>query len=175
VPVDVVLELLVSGLLYENEDPVHQVAWSSADGGWQMPWVDTEDLLIDYDITDDDALRQDLVNAITIEQWVQRDPYAAAPHERDFTADVAKPAHPDDHQHLEYVPTQVVAEYLRFRYRHEHQPIMGVLWRSSVDADAEDCVLFVDNRGCVEAQPGWTENPDAWLGMLPSSLEFVTA
>jgi hypothetical protein len=92
---------------------------------------------------------------------------------REFTADVRKPAHPDDKQHLEYVPTQVVAEYLRYRLGDERGPVLGVLWRSSVDDGVDDCVLFVDNDGCSEATADWADDNTLLLGMVPGSLEIV--
>lgn len=336
-PVDVLLDAVVQGLRSEYEDPVQGVAWDSREGGWQGAKVhDTDALLLDLEITEDGDLLADLSSAIQVEQWCQRDPYAAAPHEaliwgwqgfrehvthrvrfmfldevdseaplgggeiaardmpaavrtaiahgqcamllaagttfwrarpfevddvprtakqmgsppdhlakvnrmtpagisafygassrdgalaevrayagnvelavaqfvtahellvidlrsapavpslfdadrrrlraahrflREFAADVALPARPDDGQHLDYVPTQVVAEYLRYRFRHEHAPVRGVLWRSSLDPSVDDCVLFVDNDGCAEATRSWTDGHH--LGLVPGTLEIV--
>lgn len=78
-PVEVILELIVDGLRYEYEDPIDQVLYSSADGGYQMPSSDTWDLLERHAVTDNGALLDDLVSAIQQEVWVDRDPYAASP------------------------------------------------------------------------------------------------
>ncbi len=94
---------------------------------------------------------------------------------RAFTADVATPAHPDDREHLDYVPTQVVAEYLKHRFQHPDGPVMGVLWRSSLDREVTCCVLFVDNAGCVAAEEGWQTNLRAWVGLIPNSVEHLPA
>ena len=91
----------------------------------------------------------------------------------DFAADVARPARPDDRQNLDYVPTQVVAEYLHQLLPHPHGQVMGVLWASSKDASVTDCVLFVNDGGCVQQGPGWDLDPDALLGLIPRSLRRI--
>lgn len=68
---------------------------------------------------------------------------------RDFTRDVAVPARPDDYEHIEYVPTQIVTELVRYQLKSPAGPISGVLWRSSKDLEATVCVLFVSNDECV--------------------------
>ena len=88
---------------------------------------------------------------------------------RGFAKDVAEVAHPDDKEHLEYVPTQVVAEYLKHVYEDPRGPVMGVLWRSSKDPKVTDCVLFVDNKGCVEHGPDWSNDESAFLALEPGS------
>ncbi len=336
-PVDVVLELVVPGLHSENEDPIEQVAW---EGGFTIDPTDTRDLLQEYEVTENGDLIDDIAEAIATTHWVDKDPYAAAPHEallwgwrgfrehvkhrsrymfldptdatapggngeiaidqmpaalraaidagglarllqagttyhrarpgpydpanppstagelgsppdanarnnrmtpagisafygastregalaevraysdspqlsigafvtardmlvidlvdlpavpsafdeprrhvrpailflREFATDVAVPAQPDDREHLEYVPTQVVAEYLKHRYEHPDGPVMGVLWRSSLNPDVIDCVLFVDNDGCTSVGPGWEANPKHWLALVPGSVEHL--
>lgn len=78
-PVEVILKLIVDGFRTEYEDPVEQVLYSSADGGYQMPMDDTWDLLSEYEITENEELFTDLLNAIQQDHWVQFDPYAASP------------------------------------------------------------------------------------------------
>src|SRR4051794_33898452 len=46
-------------------------------------------------------------------------------------------------------PPRFVAEYLKHRYEHPDGPVMGVLWRSSLDPDVTCCVLVVDKDGCT--------------------------
>ena len=78
-PVSVILDLIVDGFRTEYEDPVEQVLWSSADGGFQMALDDTYDLLETHEVTEDGELISDLATAIGQSEWVQRDPYAVAP------------------------------------------------------------------------------------------------
>jgi hypothetical protein len=91
---------------------------------------------------------------------------------RGFAADVALPARPDDREHLDYLPTQVVAEYLRQRFAHPDGPVMGLLWRSSLDPFVTDCVLFVDNDGCSSRREPWDDRPQD-LVLVDGSVEHL--
>lgn len=338
-PVDVILEAVVQGLRTEYGDPDNEgVAYSTADGGYQMLTIDTWDLLQDYEVTENGDLHADLSSAID-RRWCQRSPYQPSPHEalawgwrgfrehvmhraryafflptpdteqqrewgqvppvdvpdalvsavaaggltrvlpagrrwvrarvhsaredprapgelgspppqyaqtnrmtaagisafygadtqagalaevagyaqrgqhatvaewetarpmpvidlvdlppvpslfdpdlrhlrpalrflHGFAADVARPTRPDDEQHLDYVPTQVIAEYLRWAFPRPDAGelgVMGVLWRSSKDPDIACCVLFVPADECVESRPGWQEDPASWLALVPGT------
>lgn len=70
-----------------------------------------------------------------------------------FHLDVrAKVAH-DDRVHIDYVPTQVVGEYLRLLFRDEDgRPIDGVAWRSAQDPERRSMALFVGAEACVDAR-----------------------
>lgn len=59
----------------------------------------------------------------------------------DFITDVTKVADPRDIQDLDYIPTQVIAEHLRYDI-----PVDGILWRSTKDRDVTVCVLFLANE-----------------------------
>ena len=86
--------------------------------------------------------------------------------------DVARGAQPDEHEHLEYVPTQVVAEYLRRRFAHPDGPVMGVLWRSRLDRSVINCVLFIDNVGCTNVREEGDRRPQL-LELLDGSTEII--
>jgi hypothetical protein len=89
-----------------------------------------------------------------------------------FAADVRRPARPDDKEYLDYIPTQVVAEYFRqLMQDDEGNRAMGVLWRSALDPTVTNCVLFVDNEGCVEHRADWSSEATAWLGLIPGSIQ----
>ncbi|MBP0624019.1 HEPN-associated N-terminal domain-containing protein [Cupriavidus consociatus] len=71
---------------------------------------------------------------------------------RDFTAPIKK----DGREHIEYVPTQVVAEYLRFVHKgRKGRSIDGILYPSARNQDAEACVLFIGPDGACD--PGEDE------------------
>jgi len=92
----------------------------------------------------------------------------------EFSQDVSKPAQPDNREHLEYVPTQIVTEYFRHIYRTpEDEQIMGLLYRSSRLGGGTCCVLFVEAEGCVEPSPGWQAKSDHWLGLQLNSVATV--
>ena len=62
-----------------------------------------------------------------------------------FIENVRAPSPPDDKQNLEYVPTQVITEHLRYEIHDPAGPIEGIIWRSSKDPDVDVCVLFFEN------------------------------
>ncbi|MFC6238036.1 HEPN-associated N-terminal domain-containing protein [Longivirga aurantiaca] len=64
----------------------------------------------------------------------------------DFVKDVTEVASPDDRQNLEYIPTQVIAEHLRYDL-----PVDGILWRSSRDRDADVAVFFLTSAAMCDA------------------------
>jgi hypothetical protein len=71
---------------------------------------------------------------------------------REFLTDFTAPISKDGREHIDYVPTQVVAEYLRFLHRgRKGQKIDGILYNSSRKEDARACVLFIgsDEAGDV--------------------------
>ncbi len=75
----------------------------------------------------------------------------------DFTSPILK----DGREHIEYVPTQVIAEYLRFVHRgNKLRPIDGILYNSARHKGAQACVLFFGPDGSCD--PG-DENDAAAL------------
>lgn len=335
--VGVVLDLIVEGLRYEYEDPIEQVLYSSADGGYQMGSWDPWDLLERHPVTESADLFQDLASAIEQEAWVERDPYALAPadalrwgwqsfrkyvkhrrrytflvrdtsssygageiemdgvpaalaaaveaagqirvleagtqwwrvrvhkpgetygsaselgsppdthakdnrmtakgmgafygattdavaraevagyaeptdegtighftllrditvvdltsaadvpslfdaerrHERapiafmrDFVDDVARVAEPDDKQNLDYVPTQIVAEYFRYQLHGPAGPVAGILWRSSKNLSVTNCVIFAANEQMADS--GMATDSDL-IELEPASVRVIAA
>lgn len=69
---------------------------------------------------------------------------------RRFCADISEPIVPDDRIHVEYTPTQVVAEFIRMRFRDQAgNAVDGVLYPSSRRNDGRNLVLFL-NRAHIE-------------------------
>lgn len=81
---------------------------------------------------------------------------------RDFIQNVTKVADPDDSNQLDYIPTQVIAEHLRYDV-----PADGVCWRSTKDRDLTVCVLFVPNSAMADI--GY-EDHDAQLTLDGTTL-----
>ena len=77
---------------------------------------------------------------------------------RGFVGDLVAPVTKDGQEHIEYVPTQIVTEYLRHVFRTETgQQVQGVIYQSARVKDGTCCVLFVDNERCGDAKPGWQD------------------
>ena len=86
------------------------------------------------------------------ENWHLRDPVWFL---RGFVEDLAKPIEKDGGEHVEYVPTQIVTEYLRHVFRTETgDPVQGAIYKSARNGGGKCCVLFVGNDECCEAVPG---------------------
>ncbi len=67
----------------------------------------------------------------------------------DLRADLAKPISKDGLEHIEYVPTQVITEYVRHRLRNKgNDTIDGILYPSSKAVGREVVVFFADNDDC---------------------------
>lgn len=85
---------------------------------------------------------------------------------RDFIMDVTKVADPSDVQDLDYIPTQVIAEHLRYDI-----PVDGMLWRSTKDRDVTVCVLFLANN--TMADRGDTDE-QSQLELDPTSVTHIS-
>lgn len=80
-----------------------------------------------------------------------------------FAADLSRPV--DGTEHIDYVPTQVVTEYFRHRFRTEdREPVDGILYTSSRTGEGA-CVLFAENDDCG-SWDGSGPRPDAPLLVL---------
>ncbi len=67
-----------------------------------------------------------------------------------FRRELTQPVQKDGREHIEYVPSQVVTEYLRYRYRPTTGGrLSGILYPSSVLIGGNNCVLFISNADCV--------------------------
>ncbi len=93
-----------------------------------------------------------------------------------FVKDLAKPIK-KGRALIEYVPTQIVTEYLRHIFRTEagHR-VRGVIYQSARNGGGKCCVLFVRNKQCCNAKPGWQQDEETdrvlkkrkkyWLGLI---------
>jgi hypothetical protein len=68
-----------------------------------------------------------------------------------FVDEVRKRIARDQQEHIEYVPTQIVAEYFRHLYEHQTgQRVDGIAYRSAAVANGSNIVLFIVNEDCVD-------------------------
>lgn len=82
VDADDLLERIMDGIKAEYEDPANEMGWSSEEGGYIGSTIDKYELMDELDITENDALRDDLLNAIWIDEWCERHPYGLPKDER---------------------------------------------------------------------------------------------
>lgn len=70
---------------------------------------------------------------------------------RYFATAIAEPFVRDEQIHIEYVPTQVVTEWLRTRFDPgPGPPIEGVLYQSARCSSGINAALFIDNNGACD-------------------------
>ncbi|MHB8794829.1 MAG: HEPN-associated N-terminal domain-containing protein [Candidatus Nanopelagicales bacterium] len=84
---------------------------------------------------------------------------------QDFITDVTKIADPTDTQNLEYIPTQVIAEHMRYDL-----PVDGIVWRSTKDRDVTVSILFFPNESMAESG---SPDPEALLQLEPGTVTQI--
>lgn len=90
---------------------------------------------------------------------------------RGFIDDITAVAAPGEDQVLEYVPTQVIAEHLRYDL-----PADGIVWRSTKDPDVFSCVLFLPNSAMTSISSGPDpDSPTPQVGLDPDTVRFLSA
>jgi HEPN/RES N-terminal domain 1/RES domain len=68
-----------------------------------------------------------------------------------FVRDITKPIQKNGKEHTEYVPTQVVTEYLRYPFNmHRKYKIEGIIYRSAQKENCNSSVFFWDNNLSLE-------------------------
>jgi len=86
-----------------------------------------------------------------------------------FVAQLSQPARAQEYEQIDYVPTQIVTEYL-LRIFAKGQPVAGLLYPSALTGDTS-AVLDVPHDNCVDpAGPGW-DDEKLRLVLVPGSLE----
>jgi hypothetical protein len=90
-----------------------------------------------------------------------------------FMRDLGAPVTKDGREHIDYVPTQIVTEYIRHLYKHpDYGIVRGILYRSA-KGEGSCCVFFFDREQCCDIKRGWAEikepysaeKPKFWLGL----------
>jgi len=70
---------------------------------------------------------------------------------KEFLEDFTAPVRKDGREHIDYVPTQVVSEHLRFIHKtSDDASIDGIIYPSSKDYGKKAVVLFCENSSCSD-------------------------
>jgi hypothetical protein len=85
-----------------------------------------------------------------------------------FVDEVAKPIARDGHEHVDYIPTQIVAEYFRHLFRlADGSKLDGVIYPSSKSASGICYTVFCEQESCCDsptpAKPRWPFEPEPLL------------
>jgi hypothetical protein len=96
-----------------------------------------------------------------------------------ISREISRPIARDDRVHIEYVPTQVVTEYVRTALTIENRAVDGIRYRSSRRRVETALVLFADRDNLILEE---SEQPefyrlakDRWLRLVKASMKRVTA
>jgi len=96
-----------------------------------------------------------------------------------ISLEISRPIARDDRVHIEYVPTQVVTEYVRTALTVDGRRIDGIRYRSSRRAVKTALVLFADRENIVfekeEQGPFYYSAKDQWLRLQSATVSQVTS
>jgi len=94
---------------------------------------------------------------------------------RSFVNDLSKPIKKDDRVHTEYVPTQIVTEYVRHSFHMDSGPlIQGIFYPSSRARGHIACVLFFTREECGSPDSReFAEEKKQWLRFVPRSAKVL--
>jgi hypothetical protein len=76
----------------------------------------------------------------------------------DFADEISKSVARDQFEHIEYVPTQVVTEYLRFRFGAPGRSVHGLRYRSARQQGGVNLALFLGREDFVPEFPAGIES-----------------
>jgi len=101
------------------------------------------------------------------------DPHEAIRFLHRLADDISRPIARDDRVHIEYVPTQVVTEFLRTTKLPEGVNLDGIRYHSSRRDGGISLVLFADRRHVKGASGDPWPKPDPWLELVGRSERVV--
>jgi RES domain-containing protein/HEPN superfamily RES-like protein len=137
-------------------------------------------------VTERDAVILDLTRLpeapsifVELSDSLEYDPRVRLNFLHSISREISKPIARDDRAHIEYVPTQVVTEYVRTAVTIEGQPVAGIRYRSSRRRTETALVLFADQRNLVLEEAERPEfyhlRRDRWLRLSGVVRRKVTA
>ena len=84
-----------------------------------------------------------------------------------FSKAVSGPVDDPVRVHIDYVPSQVVAEYLRHVFRDDHgRPVHGIRWRSAKQPKASCVVLFLQASQCLDLTADAPDEPMPFVQLI---------
>jgi RES domain len=84
---------------------------------------------------------------------------------RAFAVDLSKPIVRNGMAHVEYVPTQVVTEYLRYRFRARRRKVFGIQYSSARNTGGTNVALFIGHEDLNSTSP--------WRIVSPAEVDLV--
>ena len=86
-----------------------------------------------------------------------------------FKEDLILPVHGDKFEHVDYVPTQVFTEYIRYLYHDSEGSVFdGIIYPSSKHFENQNIVIFCERQNCIEIDGDVNANPH-----IPKYLRLI--
>ena len=96
-----------------------------------------------------------------------------------FAAELSMPIAGDRNVHVDYVPPQVVTEFVRTEFRHEGLPLDGIRYRSARHEGGTSLVLFASQDNVAGPKDAGIRSvftgPDRWIKLVGRDEREVTA
>ena len=96
-----------------------------------------------------------------------------------FAAELSMPIAGDRSVHIEYVPPQVVTEFVRTEFRHEGLPLDGIRYRSARHEGGTSLVLFASQANLADPKDASVgsvfTDADRWIELVGRAEREVTA
>src|SRR5882672_1722857 len=89
-------------------------------------------------------------------------------------SEISRPIARDDRVHVNYVPTQIVTEYVRSRILDEDVKVDGIRFESAVYPGHASYVLFATQENMIGSSVHQFEPEDAWIALLDVGSHEVT-
>jgi hypothetical protein len=135
-------------------------------------------------VTGRDALILDLTRLprppsvfVELPDTLEHDPRLQLNFLHSISWDISKPIARDDRVHIEYVPTQVVTEYVRTVVRVGHRKVDGIRYHSSRRHAGTALVLFADQTHLIldePERPSFYSAEGRWLRLIEVSERAIT-
>jgi hypothetical protein len=136
-------------------------------------------------VTERDALILDLSHLppppsvfTELSDTLEYDPRPRLSFLRSVSDEISRPIARDDRVHIEYVPTQVVTEYVRTTVRIEGREVDGIRYNSSRKHAGTALVLFADQDNLIfesAERPPFYSLERRWLRLVKASCAEVTS
>jgi hypothetical protein len=93
------------------------------------------------------------------------------------TKEISRPIERDDRTHIEYVPTQVVTEFIRSQFLSDGTIVEGIKYPSAVHKGFASYVLFATQKNLISSRMKRGEllsEEDRWILLKSKSISRIT-
>jgi predicted RNA-binding protein len=93
---------------------------------------------------------------------------------KNFLDDFTKLVSKDGTEHIDYVPTQIVTEYFRHVFTNDdNERLSGIVYPSASDVKGSSCVLFYENKHCMQDDKIDSEQLEKKLCLITSKTQTI--